>query len=218
MINIVIADEYKLYSSMLATILEQEDTFTVVGKSNTNEGIIDICQNNKTDILLLDLNISNKTGIKTLNYIKKHLKSVKVVILTNFKNEAEMHLSFSNGADGYLSKDTEPDMVINLIKCIYNNFFVVSNSLKNILLNNTGSKSVNSISSKSRVQSLGLDSIDLSILKLISKGKNNAEIAESINYSEGTIKNRISKMLSLTETSDRTQLIIFSFKNGIIPQ
>lgn len=218
MINIVIADEYKLYSSMLATMLEQEDTFTVVGKANTNEDIIDICQKNKPDILLLDLNISNKTGIKTLNYIKKHLKSVKVVILTNFKNEAEMHLSFSNGADGYLSKDTEPDMVINLIKCIYNNFFVVSNSLKNILLNNTGSKSVNSISSKSRVQSLGLDSIDLSILKLISKGKNNAEIAESINYSEGTIKNRISKMLSLTETSDRTQLIIFSFKNRIIPQ
>ena len=218
MINIVIADEYKLYSSMLATMLEQEDTFTVVGKANTNEAIIDICKKNKPDILLLDLNVSNKTGIKTLNYIKKHLKSIKVVILTNLKNEAEMHLSFSNGADGYLSKDTEPDMVINLIKCIYNNFFVVSNSLKNILLNNTGSKSVNSISSKSRVQSLGLDSIDLSILKLISKGKNNAEIAESINYSEGTIKNRISKMLSLTETSDRTQLIIFSFKNGIIPQ
>lgn len=218
MINIVIADEYKLYSSMLATMLEQEDTFTVVGKANTNEAIIDICKKNKPDILLLDLNVSNKTGIKTLNYIKKHLKSIKVVILTNLKNEAEMHLSFSNGADGYLSKDTEPDMVINLIKCIYNNFFVVSNSLKNILLNNNGSKSVNSTSSKSRVQSLGLDSIDLSILKLISKGKNNAEIAESINYSEGTIKNRISKMLSLTETSDRTQLIIFSFKNRIIPQ
>ncbi len=218
MISIVIADEYKLYSSMLATMLEQEDTFTVVGKANTNEGIIDICQKNKPDILLLDLNISNKTGIKTLNYIKKHLKSIKVVILTNLKNEAEMHLSFSNGADGYLSKDTEPDMVINLIKCIYNNFFVINNSLKNILLNNTGSKSVNTTSLKSRVQSLGLDSIDLSILKLISKGKNNAEIAESINYSEGTIKNRISKMLSLTETSDRTQLIIFSFKNGIIPQ
>ena len=60
------------------------------------------------------------------------------------------------------------------------------------------------------------DPIDLKILKLLSLGKSNAEIAQSLNYSEGTIKNRISRMLDITELKDRTQLAIFALQNGII--
>lgn len=60
------------------------------------------------------------------------------------------------------------------------------------------------------------DPIDLKMLKLLSLGKSNAEIAQSLNYSEGTIKNRISRMLVITELKDRTQLAIFALQNGII--
>ena len=60
------------------------------------------------------------------------------------------------------------------------------------------------------------DSTDISIIKMIGKGKTNREIAQALCYSEGTIKNKISKILSLTGLSDRTEITVFAINNGII--
>jgi len=62
----------------------------------------------------------------------------------------------------------------------------------------------------------GLDYTDRKIIRLLVSGKSNREIAEALNFSEGTIKNRISRILSVTEQKDRTQIAVFALKNNLI--
>jgi DNA-binding NarL/FixJ family response regulator len=141
---------------------------------------------------------------------------MKVVMLTTFEEEDYMLKACLNAADGYILKDTRPETLINTIKCVHDGLFVVHRSVQKLMERQLAESFPSEKSAERTDEIYDFDPIDLRILKLISLGSNNAEIAQNINYSEGTVKNRISRMLDITELKDRTQLAIFALQNRII--
>ena len=106
--------------------------------------------------------------------------------------------------------------MVNVVKCVSDGFFVIHPSANEYLMKQmTQSFEVFGTDIVSD-ENLDFDTVDRTIIRLVSIGKNNAEIAAQINYSEGTVKNRISRMLAITGTKDRTQLAIFALHNGIV--
>ena len=216
MVKIAIADDQVLFRDMLSIILTQDHTFEVIGSAGDGNEILQLCDEEKPDIVLLDVNMPVADGIFALLKIKEKYPHMKVIMLTTFEEEDYLLNACTNAADGYLLKDTKPETLINTIKCVNDGLFVMHRSVQQCMVKQLAKALQTEKITEIADERFDFDPIDLKILKLLSLGKSNAEIAQSLNYSEGTIKNRISRMLDITELKDRTQLAIFALQNGII--
>lgn len=216
MIKLAIADDQILFRDMLSIILKQEPSFEVIGSAGDGNEILSLCAEKKPDIVLLDVKMPKADGIFALLKLKEHYPGMKVIMLTTFEEEEYMLKACLNAADGYILKDTRPETLINTIKCVNDGLFVVHRSVQKLMERQLAESYSLEKSAERTDEIYDFDPIDLRILKLISLGNNNAEIAQNINYSEGTVKNRISRMLDITELKDRTQLAIFALQNRII--
>ena len=216
MVKIAIADDQVLFRDMLSIILTQDHTFEVIGSAGDGNEILQLCDEEKPDIVLLDVNMPVADGIFALLKIKEKYPHMKVIMLTTFEEEDYILNACTNAADGYLLKDTKPETLINTIKCVNDGLFVMHRSVQQCMVKQLAKALQTEKITEIADERFDFDPIDLKMLKLLSLGKSNAEIAQSLNYSEGTIKNRISRMLVITELKDRTQLAIFALQNGII--
>jgi len=112
-------------------------------------------------------------------------------------------------------KELKPDILIMSIKCIYNDIVMFHKSIHTTFVSNSLSGSKFS-GQRYEFGDIVFDAVDMSIMKQIALGRTNREIALTLNYSEGTIKNRVSRILSATGLSDRTEISVFAIKNQII--
>ena len=119
------------------------------------------------------------------------------------------------GADGYLIKELMPDDLILAVKSIHHNMVLFHSSVYGVL-QSALEITQNPREKKCEIGDIVFDAVEISIMKMIASGKSNKDIAGSLNYSEGTIKNKVSKILSVTGLSDRTELTVFAINNQII--
>lgn len=216
MIRIAIADDQPMFRNMLVYILEQEQTFNVIGSAGDGEAVVQLCRELNPDLVLLDVKMPDCDGISALLRIKEYNPNIKVIMLTTFEEDEYIYKSCSNAADGYIVKDTKPEVLINVIKCVSEGLFVMHSSVKKFMITQMLKASESYGMKLCQNDNMVLDTVDLMIVRYLSIGKNNSEIAQLINYSEGTVKNRISRMLAMTGAKDRTQLAIFALHNGIV--
>lgn len=220
MIRIAIADDQMLLRQMLSMILSQTGGFKVVGEAENGDDILTLCREGKPDIVLMDIKMPVSDGISALIHIKNEFPEIKVIILTTFGDEKNVLRAYECGADGYLLKDVGPDMLARSIQCVQDGLFVMHEGIHAMLRAAVRSALAGKPAQLDMADELydeyGLDKIDRRILKLITAGKNNREIGEELNFSEGTIKNRISRILGMTGQKDRTQLAVFALKNELI--
>lgn len=216
MVKIAIADDQVLFREMLDIILTQDPMFEVVGSASDGNEILQLCSEKKPNIVLLDVKMPGADGIYALLKIKENYPQIKVIMLTTFEEEDYIFKACTNAADGYILKDTKPEALINTVKCVNDGLFVMHKSVQQYIERQLTKAAKSEERFEVIEERFDFDPIDLSILKLLSMGQNNAQIAQSIKYSEGTVKNRISRMLDITTLKDRTQLAIFALQNSII--
>ncbi len=220
MIRIAIADDQTLLREMLALILAQDNEIAVVGEAGNGQDILQICKEKSPDLVLLDIRMPEFDGAYALNIIKRQFPDIKVIMLTTFGDEKNVLNAYSSGADGYVMKDIKPQMLVMAIKCVCNGLFVAHDSIHSILrrqmMDLPHVKPAQLNAAENLYDEYGLDYTDRKIIRLLVSGKSNREIAEALNFSEGTIKNRISRILSVTEQKDRTQIAVFALKNNLI--
>lgn len=220
MVKIAIADDQVLLREMLSIFISSGHELEIVGLAGDGEEILEICRKKKPDIVLLDIKMPVKDGISALESIKQEMPDVKVIILTTFGDERNVVDSFSRGANGYVLKDIRPDMLIHSIKCVQEGLFVMQDEIAGLIR-----KRIKYSASKKRGQlealedlydGYGLDALDRKIIRLLAEGKSNKQIGEALNYSEGSIKNRITRILDSTGLKDRTQIVVFALQNELI--
>lgn len=215
MIRILIADDQLLFRSMLREMLLKDAEIEIVSSCSNGEDAIADCKKYIPDIALLDIGMPNVGGINALREIKAALPRTKVAMLTTFEDEENIIAALKLGADGYLIKEMTPSALIMAVKCIQNDMILFHNGIYRIL-QSALELSQSTRAQKREIGDIVFDMADISIMKLIVQGKSNKDIAVLLNYSEGTIKNKISKMLSATGLSDRTGLSVFAINNDII--
>ena len=214
MIRVIIADDQLLFRSMLEQMLKTDHEIEITASCADGAEAVNKAMELKPDVVLLDIQMPNKSGMDALKEIKSELPSTKVVMLTTFENDENILTAINLNADGYLIKDMKPDVLIMAVKCIYNDMVLFNQNAYSALLEST--KVFSNNNKQYEYGNVVFDSVDISIIKQITEGKTNREIASYLHYSEGTIKNRVSKILSMTNLSDRTEISIFAIKNKII--
>ncbi len=214
MIKILIADDQFLFRSMLEEMLKRDSGIEIVASCSNGAEALDGCGRLKPDLVLLDIGMPVMGGIDVLRTLKEHQPEIKTVMLTTFEDDESIKTAVKLGADGYLIKDMAPETLIMSVKCIYNGMVLFHRGAYKLLRSSLSAAGVKN--NRVEIGSMSFDAVDISIMQLIVKGKSNREIGAALSYSEGTVKNRISRLLSVTGFSDRTELSVFAINNGIV--
>ncbi|MCX7841626.1 MAG: response regulator transcription factor [Clostridia bacterium] len=220
MLKIAIADDQVLLREMLKMVLSSDNEFEIAGLAGDGEEILDICRRNKPDIVLLDIKMPFKDGFFALDSIKNEMPDIKVIMLTTFGDERNVLEAYKKGANGYVLKDIKPELLIKTIKCVSEGLFIMQDEIAGLVRKRiklpAAKKTIEHEAYEQFYDKYGLDAVDRKIVRLLTDGKSNKEIGEAINYSEGSVKNRISRILDATGLKDRTQIAVFALQNNII--
>ncbi len=208
--RVIIADDQVLLRKSIGQLISIDPDINVVDMVGSGKEAVESCRVNKPDIVLMDIEMPQVDGISALKMIKEKYPDIKVIILTTFENDKNIIDAFISDADGYIVKDIECKELIATIKCVSFGLTVIHSSVKKImrekfkkLENHKGSY----------VDLISIEEIE--IVRQIVTGKSNKEIASKLSYTEGTIKNKVSKIYDKLKITDRLQLAVFAVENGI---
>ncbi|SFH83036.1 DNA-binding response regulator, NarL/FixJ family, contains REC and HTH domains [Tindallia magadiensis] len=215
MIRLLLADDQVLFRSMLEEVIASDERFQLVGCASNGLEALDLIKANQPDVALLDIRMPKMDGLATLATIKERYPAVKVLMFTTFEDPFSVRESLQAGADGYLLKSMKPPALLAALFCVAQDIMVMHREIyESTLKNNTPSLANHSPTLE--IDGIQFTKSDLQIMKGIAEGKTNKEIALLLNYSEGTIKNKVSQLLSKTNLQDRTQISVYALKNQLI--
>lgn len=213
MINVVIADDHKLLTDSLCMVFQEDEDINIVATAGNGEEALEKCRKLSPDVVLLDILMPHLNGIEAVRLIKENCPGIKIAMLTSLEESKSMLSSFVNGADAYILKDTPPEELKMLIKCINAGFCVMSTGARNLFLNEIlNYRSITSDNTELK----SLKNEDIQIIRFISEGKSNSEIGEILGYAPGTVKNKITRLLEITGVSSRSQLVMLALKNNLL--
>jgi len=212
MIRVIICDDQEVVCQGLKAILGTADTLEVIGVSNNGLEALELLENKGADVVLMDLKMPVMNGIHATKEIKEKYPQVKVLVLTTYDADAWLFDAIRNGADGYLLKDTSREMLIQSIEEIVEGKTPVDSKVAGKLFSQLSRHALPGDST------IGKDLVEREreILKLISQGMTNAEIAHSLFLSEGTIRNYVSAILEKLGVEDRTQAAVLALRFGLV--
>jgi len=210
MIKITIADDQILLRKSLGQILSTDKDIHVIDMVSNGQEAINSCKMNKPDILLMDIEMPEMDGITALRKIKDEFTDIKVIILTTFENSENIVESFLAEADGYITKDIDCDELIATIKCVDYGLTVIHESVKRIMVSR-----FKKLSNENNDYTDVLSSEEIEMVKHIISGQRNKDIASKFNYTEGTIKNKVSRIYEKLGVTDRVQLAVYAVEHGM---
>ena len=209
-INIMIADDHLMVREGIKQLLELGGDIIVNGEADDGKECIELINRRQTDVLLLDINMPNGNGFQVLKYVKEAKKNIKVLILT-IHNEIEYLVrAVDFGVDGYILKDSDSSVLRKAIHTIYKGERFIQPSLAPLL-----KEKMDEINNDMN-QYKTLTKREIEVLKLLSHGLLNKEIAFKLDISEKTVKNHVSNIFKKIEVSDRTQAAVYAIKNNIV--
>ncbi len=217
MIKILIADDQRLFADMLKTILQAQEDFEVTAYAGSGQEAVEQYKAIKPDVCLLDIQMPNSNGLDALKKIKEIDRNAKVIMLTTFGDDDNIVAAYLGDADGYLLKDILPEALTEAIRCVHNGLIVMNKEVQVLLAEKLAAGEINAAgAAQGMIAGNSFDERDIQIICLIAKGMSNKAIAEQMNYSEGTVRNRVSNILAATQLNDRTQIALFAIKNRLV--
>lgn len=209
-VNVMITDDHSMIREGLKQLLELEGDFKVIAEACDGLECISKLETVSPDVLLLDINMPNMNGLEVLQKMKEKRMKVKVLVLT-VHNEVEYLLKAVDiGVNGYLLKDSESAELKKAILAVVSGENYIQPSLIPVL----NSKMIDRDNDVVKIESL--TKRELEVLKNLSYGMYNKEIAEKLDISERTVKNHISNIFKKIEVTDRTQAAVFAIRNNLI--
>ena len=210
--KILLCDDQAIVTEGLSRILSADSDLTIVGTAINGQDALDQIPKAKPDLVLMDLKMPIMNGVMATRNIKRAFPAIMVLILTTYDDDEWLFDAIRSGADGYLLKDTPPDELIDAIKGTLKG--------KSYIDPNIGSKVLTQIASKTTIDppptTFSLSDREAEILNLIAQGFTNADIANKLFLTEGTIRNYTSDIFRKLGVSDRTQAAILAIRHGLI--
>lgn len=214
MIKILIADDQSLFREGLNTLLSIQPDFKIVGEAGNGEEAIKLALLHKPDIILMDLRMPVLDGASATRRIMSNLPDIKVIVLTTFDEDRDIYEALRAGAIGYLLKDVSSEKLFEAIRAAHRGEYFLHPAIT--------AKVVAEFSKITHIQGevVELDNPlsgrEIEILRLISTGMSNKEIADQLVIAEGTVKNHVSNILSKLGAKDRMQAVLKAKETGIL--
>ncbi len=212
MIRIALCDDQYVVVEGLRKILGIDPEIQVVGSANDGAELIEMLPALHPDLVLVDLKMPVMNGILATRIIRRDFPEIHVLVLSTYDDDEWVFDALRAGAEGYLLKDTPPAQLITAIKGTVEGKAYIDPKI-------TGKVIERANISNQPEESQGIFNLterEKEILQLIAQGFSNAEIAERLFLSEGTIRNYTKNLFQKLGVSARTQAAVVAIKNGLV--
>ena len=212
--NILIVEDHELTRFGLKTAFESCDFIENIYEADSAEICLEIIEKNNIDLIIMDLGLPGLNGIDATKKVKQNNKEIKVVILTSHNDSQEVLNSLRAGANAYCSKEINPKRLTQVVASVLDGASWFDPSIAHIVLE-AASKTQQTETCKPE-KDYGLTAREAQILKLITEGFSNNEIANQLFVSINTTKAHVASILQKLEVDDRLQAALKALKERLV--
>lgn len=204
-IKVLLVDDHAVVRKGLISLLEDEDSLEIIADVSSGKEAINFIASNKLDLVLLDLNMPEMSGLETSKILSKTHPKLKKLVFSMHNDPDYILKSIENGVDGYLLKDSEKDEIVKAIEQVNAGQKYFPTTISSILVDALQTKKTISKTGNSVLQALSKK--ELEILRLVAEGLSSQEIAEKLELSVRTVSNHRANMLRKTNINNTTELV-----------
>lgn len=207
-LRIALADDQALVRHGLRALLERLGGFEVAIQVEDGQKLLLALQDASVDVILMDIRMPKRSGIEITRHLRIHGDFTPVLLLTTFEDPSLLERAVGAGAQGFLLKDAEPDELREAILRVAGG--------EQILLPNAPQRVRECATLATDTTVSELTEREISVLRLVSSGYSNKEIARVLGISSGTVKNHMSDIMGKLLARDRTHAVLKAIANRLL--
>ena len=214
-IRVVLADDQALVRTGFRMILAETDDIEVVGEAGDGDAAVRVAASASPDVVLMDVRMPGTDGIAATRRIRASGSAARVLILTTFDLDEYVYAGLRAGASGFLLKDALAPELTAAVRVVASGEAVVAPTVTRRLIE----RFIGDEPQSGRPSLATFDVLtarEREVLTLIARGLANAEIAQRLYLSEGTVKTHVSRVLAKLGLRDRLQAVILAYEAGLI--
>lgn len=201
-ITILIVDDHPIMRVGIAAILNGQTGMRVVGQAGTAAESVRLFTSLRPRITLMDLRLPDRNGVHAIREIRLKDPGARIVVLTTYEGDEDIHQALEAGARGYLIKGMSHTALVQALRRVHAGQRFLPHVVTEAL--------------SSRIPGSNLSQREQEVLQLMFAGKSNREIAEELDIKEATVKSHVSVILNRLNVQDRTQAVVEGLKRGLV--
>lgn len=203
LIRMLIVDDHPVVRDGLVAILHQgEPDLEVVGEAGDGLDAVQAWRTLRPTVTIMDLQLPGQTGLEAIKAIRREDPGARILVLTTFEGDADIHHALEAGARGYLLKSVRRATLIEAVRAVAAGLRYLPPA--------TAARLVDAMDAEK------LTARELDVLKLLAKGERNREIADALGLAEPTVKIHVNNLLRKLEVKDRTEAAMVALRRGLI--
>jgi DNA-binding NarL/FixJ family response regulator len=201
-IRVLCVDDHRLVREGLALIIGREPDMEIVGLASSGEESVELCGRLRPDVTLMDLQLGTMSGVEAIRTIKRQQPSARIVVLTMYQGDEDIHRALDAGAATYLLKDMLSDDLVRVVRQVHAGEQPVTPGVQARLAE--------------RAAGPTLTPREVQVIELVSQGMRNKEVAAALGISEETAHVHVRNILAKLKVNDRSAAITVALRRGII--
>lgn len=212
-LNVIIADDHVLFRAGVKTALSLKKDIRIIGEADNGQQLLHLLKHLEPDVILLDIQMPVMDGITTLPEIRKLYPGIKIIMLTMHNDHSMISRLMELGANAYLTKNSDSEVIYEAIKTCYSNEYYFNDLTNKALLDGLRTRRSNESATPAEVK---LSEKEKQILKLMCDEKSTKEIADLVDLSPRTVEAIRDKLKTKTGVKSMAGLVMYAVKSGII--
>ena len=201
-IRILAADDHPLLRHGIASLVNAERDMELVAQASTGREAVEQFQLHRPDITLMDLQMSDMSGIEAMIAIRSEFPDARVIVLTTYSGDVQVLRALKAGARAYILKGRVHGELLDTIRAVHAGQKRIPQEVAAGLAEHTGEDE--------------LSTRELEVLRLVAAGNANKEIAAQLSIGEDTVKRHVTNILAKLRANDRTHAVTIGLKRGIL--
>lgn len=215
-IRVAVVDDQELVRHGFAVMLSLADDMEVVGEAADGGGAIDLARRERPDVVLMDINMPEIDGLEATKRILADPAGprCRILILTTFDVDEYVYEALRCGASGFMLKDASPADLLQAVRVVAGGEAMLAPRITSRLIERFAAGAAPPAELAADVDAL--TDREREVFDTVARGLSNAEIAEQLHMSYGTVKTHVSHLLTKLRCTDRAQLVIAAYESGFI--
>ena len=201
-IRILCVDDHPVVRDGLMAVIATQPDMSVVGEAGEGRAALAKYREHKPDVVVMDLRMPGMGGVEATVQIRKEFRGARIIVLTTYEGDEDIHRALAAGAQAYLLKDSVRKELLQTIREVHAGQRHISPAMAARLAEHT--------------PRISLSPRELEVLPLIAKGLRNKEIGAALDIAEDTVKIHIKNIFGKMKVIDRTQAVVSASQRGII--
>ncbi|WP_433207812.1 response regulator [Dactylosporangium sp. CS-047395] len=211
-IKVVVADDQKMVRAGLRMVIETEPDMAVVGEAGDGAEAVSLARRLRPDVVLMDIAMPRQDGLAATRALLKQPEPPRIVVLTTFDTDENLYNALRAGASGFLLKVSSPEHLITAIRVVASGEALLDPAVTTrVIAAFAGGPG------PQPPPELGeLTARETDVLRLMARGRSNAEIAAALVLGEATVKTHVARVLQKLNLRDRVQAVVYAYESGLI--